>query len=88
MKEDGTRLTRRSLLKRAAAAGGAVPVLLAGVQQAHAAKATQQAVAYQDTPKNGQSCADCRSFVEPSDCETVEGTISPTGWCRIYIKQD
>ncbi len=87
MKEGRPRLTRRTLLEKIAVASGAAPVLLAGVRSAHAGKATKEAVAYQDTPNNGQSCADCQSFIEPSECDTVEGTVSPQGWCRIYIKQ-
>jgi High potential iron-sulfur protein len=81
-----TPVSRRTMLRGAAATACAVPVMLAGVSAAHA-KASQKAVAYQDTPKGEQSCANCRVFEPPSSCKTVEGTVSPNGWCKIYIKK-
>ncbi len=84
--KDHARVTRRTLLRGAAVAASAVPVLPAGVSAAHA-KAPQKAVGYQDTPKGEQSCANCRVFEPPSSCKTVEGTVSPNGWCKIYIKK-
>jgi hypothetical protein len=84
--KDRAPVTRRAILRGAAVAASAVPVLLAGVSAAHA-KASQKAVAYQDTPKGEQSCANCRVFEPPASCKTVEGTVSPNGWCKIYIKK-
>jgi hypothetical protein len=84
--KDRAQVTRRAILRGAAVAASAVPVLLAGVSTAHA-KATQKAVGYQDTPKGEQSCANCRVFEPPSSCKTVEGIVSPSGWCKIYIKK-
>jgi hypothetical protein len=83
---DHAQVTRRTILRRAAVAASAVPVLLAGVSAAHA-KAAQKAVGYQDTPKGEQTCANCRVFEPPSSCKTVEGTVSPNGWCKIYVKK-
>jgi hypothetical protein len=83
---DRAQVTRRTLLRGAAIAASAVPVLLAGVSAAHA-KASQKAVGYQNTPKGEQSCANCRVFEPPSSCKTVEGTVSPNGWCKIYVKK-
>jgi anaerobic selenocysteine-containing dehydrogenase len=80
-------LSRRTLLRGAVATAAAGTAFAGGIQSAHAAKASQKAVQYQDTPKNNQSCSNCRSFVAPSECKTVDGAISPNGWCRIYIKQ-
>jgi hypothetical protein len=28
-----------------------------------------------------------RVFEPPSTCKTVEGTVSPDGWCKIYVKK-
>jgi High potential iron-sulfur protein len=84
--KDQAQVTRRTILRGAAVAASAIPVLLAGVSAAHA-KASQKAVAYQDTPKGEQSCANCRVFEPPSSCKTVEGPVSPNGWCKIYIKK-
>ena len=43
-------------------------------------------VAYQDTPKGTQNCANCKLFEAPNACKSVEGAISPSGWCKIWIK--
>ncbi len=79
-------LSRRAVLRGAALTAGAVPILLAGTRAAQA-KATQKVVAYQDTPNAGKTCEMCRSFEAPSSCKTVEGTVSPQGWCKIFIKK-
>jgi hypothetical protein len=39
---------------------------------------------YQDTPRNGQTCAGCRYFHAPDVCDKVEGPVSPNGWCRFW----
>jgi hypothetical protein len=81
------KLSRRAVLRGAIATASAVPVLLAGVNTAKAAKASQKAVGYQDSPKGSQSCENCRSFIPPTGCKTVEGSVSASGWCRIYLKK-
>ena len=80
------KISRRTILRGAAMTAGAIPILLAGVSTAHA-KATQKDVGYQDKPNGQQTCANCRSFEPPSGCKTVEGSVSPEGWCKIYIKK-
>lgn len=77
-------MSRRSLLQIAAAAG-AVPVLALGASPA-AAKMSQSGVGYQDSPKGSSNCGNCKLFVAPSSCKSVEGTISPNGWCKIWVK--
>ena len=77
--------SRRSLLVGVAAAGSA-PILATSAAAAMA-KVSQAAVAYQNSPKNGQSCADCNLFLAPSACKTVSGAISPNGWCDIWVKK-
>jgi hypothetical protein len=54
---------------------------------ADAAKLSQDAAAYQSSPKNGQRCMDCSFFVSPAACKLVDGTISPAGWCKFYAKK-
>jgi hypothetical protein len=78
-------ISRRSLLAAVAAAGSA-PILAMSVTPAMA-KMSEAAVGYQNSPKNGQSCAGCNLFVAPSSCKTVDGTISPEGWCKIWVKK-
>jgi hypothetical protein len=52
-----------------------------------AAKVAQTVVKYQDTPKGDQACENCSLFEAPSSCKTVDGTISPQGWCMVYAKK-
>ncbi len=82
-----TKISRRYILQGALVATGAVPLSLIGVKPARAAKATQKSVGYQDSPKGSQSCENCRFFIAPSECKTVEGAVSANGWCRVYLKK-
>jgi High potential iron-sulfur protein len=87
---DSSKITRRRVLTVAAAAAGTVAGVTAMVgiaTPAHAAKAPQKAVKYQDTPKGEQRCDNCALFEPPSSCKTVDGTISPEGWCMVYAKK-
>ncbi|MGX1353482.1 cyclopropane fatty-acyl-phospholipid synthase-like methyltransferase [Bradyrhizobium elkanii] len=77
-------VSRRRVLTIAACAAGAS---VAGVSVARAqAKTAQKAVKYQDTPKGDQRCENCKQFQPPSACKVVDGTISPQGWCMVYMK--
>ena len=52
------------------------------------AKASQASVPYQDEPKNGQTCAGCLHFIaESNTCKVVDGNISPTGWCALWVQK-
>jgi hypothetical protein len=53
-----------------------------------AAKVAQKAAQYQATPKGGQACAGCNSFLSPNQCKLVAGEISPSGWCRLWTKKE
>jgi hypothetical protein len=77
-------LSRRDLFKTAAGVAGTVAVLGLSSHEALAAKMSKQSAAYQATPKSGQSCAKCRNFESPSACKSVEGPVSPNGWCNLY----
>ena len=84
-------ISRRRVLTIAAGAagvsiGGATAVVCSSTR-ALAAKAPQKAVKYQDTPKGDQRCENCALFEAPSSCKTVDGTISPQGWCIVYAKK-
>ena len=80
-------ISRRSLLGGAMCASGAATMLVAAdTQPARAAKISQSVVKYQDSPKGEQKCSNCKLFTAPSSCQTVDGTISPDGWCSIYQK--
>ena len=77
-------VSRRRVLTITAGAAGAS---IAGVSVARAqAKTPQKNVKYQDTPKGEQRCENCKQFQPPSACKVVDGTISPQGWCMVYVK--
>jgi hypothetical protein len=76
-------LSRRSLLRGAAAAAG---ILSATPNLAEAQpKISKVAVNYQDHPDGDKRCDKCAQFQPPDACKMVEGTISPQGSCRIFM---
>ncbi|WP_323846826.1 high-potential iron-sulfur protein [Microbulbifer magnicolonia] len=78
-------ITRREFIKLSGCAAALLPVALIATDRAVAqGKAAKEAVQYQDTPKNGQKCADCVLFEPPEACKVVEGKISPEGWCSLF----
>jgi hypothetical protein len=84
-------ISRRQVLTIAAGAAGSSIAGAAAVigtsTAAHAAKAPQKAVKYQDTPKGEQRCDNCELFEAPSSCKNVDGTIAAQGWCIVYRKK-
>jgi hypothetical protein len=80
--------SRRKLLLSAAwaaaLAGGGV--LFGGKAVQAQQKVSKEQVQYQDSPKDGHKCSECIFFVEPNACKTVEGDISPDGWCQLWTK--
>ena len=82
--------SRRKILKSAALAAGiaVVPWTVRGQ-----AKATKQAMQYQDQPKGDQTCDNCLQWIPgdkpgaPGGCKVVEGPINPKGWCVAYVKK-
>jgi len=88
MKQKST-ISRRQVLTVTAGAAGTITGLaaLVGASTPAQAKAAQKAVKYQDTPKGEQRCDNCALFEPPSSCKTVDGTISPEGWCMVYAKK-
>ncbi len=77
-------LTRRSVLRSAAQATGAIFMVGATTQTAVAAKLSQQVVAYQNRPAGDKSCNRCVQFQPPSACKIVDGTINPGGYCKFF----
>jgi|WetSurMetagenome_2_1015567.scaffolds.fasta_scaffold794991_2 hypothetical protein len=79
-------LSRRALIRRSMALGGAG---LAGIVSVHGASAgpakiTQAQAKYRDAPNGPASCGKCNQFQPPSTCKLVQGAISPTGWCSLF----
>jgi len=83
---DVAAVSRRQLLRGAAIAAGAAAIAVGVVGPAEA-KMSEKAAGYQETPKDGASCASCALFKAPNSCTLVDGTISPDGWCRFYSKK-
>ena len=83
------KLSRRSVLKGAALLASAaltaeiVPSRQALAQQ----KASQEAMQYHDKPNGDKRCSNCLSFIPPSGCAIVEGTVSPNGYCIAWAKK-
>ena len=78
------RVSRRTVLL---AVAGAAPLLAAGAKNARAAGLPQTAVGYQASPKDAHQCDQCNFFVAPNACKSVAGEISPTGWCKLWVKK-
>ena len=81
-------LSRRTILRAIIGTAGFVAPF-AQLRNARAAKFPQAspAVAYQATPKDGHQCDGCTLFQAPDACQVVDGTISPTGWCKLWAKK-
>ncbi len=83
-------LSRRSMMRRVVFAAGAA-ALGTHFDGSHPAKAqtkvAQQVVGYQDTPHDAQRCDNCLQFQPPDACKVVEGKISPSGWCKVYVRK-
>jgi hypothetical protein len=84
-----TNVSRRSFLSGAALlAGAAATQALIVAKEANAQqKVPQASVKYQDKPNGDQRCENCLQFVAPNSCKVVDGTISPNGWCAIWVKK-
>jgi hypothetical protein len=87
--DDNRKLSRRSVLRRAALLASAaltakmVPSKEALAQQ----KASQEAMKYQDKPNGDKRCSNCLNFIPSSSCTIVEGTVSPNGYCLAWAKK-
>jgi hypothetical protein len=80
-------ISRRKILTVAAGAVSGVAAIVGASTPAHAAKASQKSVKYQDTPKGDARCENCVLFEPPDSCKTVEGPVSPQDWCMVYAKK-
>ncbi len=78
-------VSRRRFLHSSAALVGGIGLTSLAAREAQA-KIAQNLVAYQGTPKDGQNCAGCKLFEPPNACKSVDGVISPNGWCKLWIK--
>jgi High potential iron-sulfur protein len=79
-------LSRRTVIARSLACAVGTAASIVAVKNA-AAKMAQKAVAYQETPKDDQRCDNCSLFQSPNSCTLVDGDISPSGWCKFWVKK-
>jgi len=75
---------RRMLLRGFLSAGCAL--LLQSKNRAEAAGLSKEEAQYQDKPKGEQHCDNCMHFIGPNACAVVEGSISPSGWYRLWVR--
>lgn len=70
----------------AADAGGGPDTIAADADTTRvSAKMSQESVAHQTQPKDGQQCDGCLHFIAASNtCQVVEGTISPDDWSSMW----
>jgi hypothetical protein len=87
LKRWSAEISRRSVLRMVAVAAGAVPIMLAATAPALASKMSKSSVGYRGSPKGSQKCSNCALFIAPASCKSVEGPISPNGWCNIWVKR-
>lgn len=88
------KLSRRYFLHRSAAVVGGIGLAEVAAARSPAAdikvaqtKVAKPLVAYQDSPKGSQECDNCQYFQPPGACQVVAGTISPKGWCKMWLKK-
>jgi len=84
LQSDG--ISRRVIILRSAGCAAGAAASLIPLRQA-AAKMSQPSVGYQDSPKGDQQCSNCSLFQEPDGCTIVDGSISPAGWCKFWVKK-
>ncbi|MFC7127903.1 high-potential iron-sulfur protein [Haloferax chudinovii] len=67
---------------------------LDGTQRNPDSLSSQEAVSYQDEPKDGKQCSTCRYYIEDKNgdgvgaCAIVAGEISPEGHCVSYVEYE
>ena len=78
-------VTHRGFLHSSVALVGGIGLATVVTKEA-SAKIKPNLVGYQPTPKDGHDCAGCKLFEQPNSCKSVDGDISRSGWCKIWIK--
>jgi hypothetical protein len=84
---DCQRISRRVALAGTALMLGAAAAATAVNQSSAQQKISQADAKYQATPKDDQRCDDCVNFPPPNACKFVQGDISPSGWCQLFVKK-
>ena len=86
-RNDCQRISRRMVLTDTAVALGVAAAATAVSQSMAQVKISQATANYQNTPKGDQRCDRCVNFQPPNACKFVQGEISPSGWCQLFVKK-
>jgi hypothetical protein len=86
-RNDCQRISPRMVLSGTAVALGVVAATTAVSQSMSQVKISQATANYQNTPKGDQRCDRCVNFQPPNACKFVQGDISPSGWCQLFVKK-
>lgn len=83
--------SRRQLIARVTLAIGLAGVVGAGLAPrrttAATAKLPPNEIGYQPTPKGSARCELCVNWQAPNACKVVAGSISPSGWCGLFVRK-
>jgi hypothetical protein len=80
-------ISRRVVVTGTALALGAAAAATVVSQAVAQEKMSQADAKYQGTPKGDQRCDGCMLFQPPNMCKVVQGEISPSGWCQLFVKK-
>jgi hypothetical protein len=86
-RNDCQRISRRIVLTGTAVALGVAAAAEVVSQATAQEKISQPDAKYQGTPKCDQRCDGCMLFQPPNACKVVQGEISPSGWCQLFVKK-
>lgn len=82
---------RRQLIGRMTLAIGLAGAMGSGLapRRAHAApaKLPPNEIGYQASPKGNARCELCVNWQAPNACKVVAGSISPNGWCGLFVRK-
>lgn len=81
-----SRISRRHSLTKAMQLAAAVGLSWATAGMASAqSKIAQKTAGYQDKPSDQNRCGTCAHFAPPNACKIVDGQVSPSGWCKLFV---
>lgn len=88
-------ISRRRMLRRSARALGSIMLapIVFHARCADADGGNKAMLHYQDSPKNGQRCADCTAFAgariraRHGHVQGHRGAVSPNGWCMAFSRR-
>jgi High potential iron-sulfur protein len=86
-RNDCQRISRRVVFTGTALALGAAAAATVVSEATAQEKISQADAKYQGAPKDDQRCDGCILFQPPNTCKVVQGEISASGWCQLFVKK-